>query len=191
MKATLRSVKLIIIDEVSMVSSLNLAYMHLGLEELFGGDEWFGSRNMLFVGDILQLPPVNGNPVFDRIAQRSLVSELGCTTAVNIWQESVIYDELTINERQKKDAEYSSMLNDVRQGSSSEETLTILKQRLIDISIPDKFNELMKSGESPVCLFLTRKACDDFNDTMFNQITSEVHELASTDKIDETANTRK
>ena len=39
MKTTLRNVKLFIIDEISMVSSLNLAYMHLRLEELFGGDE--------------------------------------------------------------------------------------------------------------------------------------------------------
>jgi len=38
-------VKMFIIDEVSMVSSLNLAYMHLRLEELFGGNEWFGARN--------------------------------------------------------------------------------------------------------------------------------------------------
>ena len=55
MKKQLLNVKLIIVDEISMVSSLNLAYMHLRLEELFGGDEWFGNRNMLFVGDILQL----------------------------------------------------------------------------------------------------------------------------------------
>ena len=32
-----------------MVSSLNLAYIHLRLEELFDGDEWFGSTNMLFM----------------------------------------------------------------------------------------------------------------------------------------------
>ena len=56
-------VKLIVVDEISMVSSLTLTYMHLRLEELFGGDEWFGCRNM-FVGDLLQLQPVNGNPVF-------------------------------------------------------------------------------------------------------------------------------
>ena len=42
--------------------------MHLRLEELFGGNEWFGARNMLFVGDILQLQPaVNGMPVFEKI----------------------------------------------------------------------------------------------------------------------------
>ena len=191
MKTTLRSLKLIIIDEVSMVSSLNLAYMHLRLEELFGSGEWFGARNVLFVGDILQLPPVNGNPVFEKIAQKSLVSRLGCTTAVDIWQESVTYDELTINVRQKKDPEYSSILNNVRLGISSDETLSVLQRRVIDVPIEQKFHQLKESGESPVCLFPTRKACDDFNDAMLSQITSEIHELLCTDEIDKTVTTRK
>ena len=42
MRNGFRHVKLIIIDEVSMLSSLNLAYIHLRLEELFGDDQWFG-----------------------------------------------------------------------------------------------------------------------------------------------------
>ena len=60
MPANLHFLNLIIIDEVSMLSNLNIAYIHLRLEELFGGsgDEYFGSMNMLFFGDILQLPPV-------------------------------------------------------------------------------------------------------------------------------------
>ena len=44
---------MIIVDEVSMVSSLNFAYMHLRLEELFGGHSWFGGKNVIFVGDLL------------------------------------------------------------------------------------------------------------------------------------------
>ena len=52
MKTALRSLKVFIIDEVSMVSSLNLAYVHLRLEELFGGDDWFGARSVLFIGDL-------------------------------------------------------------------------------------------------------------------------------------------
>ena len=48
-----------------MVSSLNLAYIHMRLEELFGANDWFGGRNVLFVGDLLQLQPVNGSPVFE------------------------------------------------------------------------------------------------------------------------------
>ena len=69
MKTSMRSVKVIIIDEVSMVCSLTLAYIHLRLEELFSGEQRFGSKNILFVGDILQLPPVKGRPVFENISK--------------------------------------------------------------------------------------------------------------------------
>jgi len=75
MRMALHSIKLVIIDEVSMVSNLTLTYIHLRMDEFFGGvhthqrcwgsdEDWFGSVNMLFVGDLLQLPPVNGLLVF-------------------------------------------------------------------------------------------------------------------------------
>ena len=67
MRSSLSKLRVLIIDEVSMVSNLNLAYIHLRLDEIFARDQWFGSVNVLFVGDILQLPPVNGAPVFERI----------------------------------------------------------------------------------------------------------------------------
>ena len=67
MRMSLSKLKLLIIDEVSMVSSLNLAYIHLRLDEIFAKDEWFGGVNVLFVGDILQLPPVNGAAVFEKV----------------------------------------------------------------------------------------------------------------------------
>ena len=40
MRNTLDKVKLVIVDEVLMLSSLNVAYMHLCLEEVFGTDHW-------------------------------------------------------------------------------------------------------------------------------------------------------
>ena len=76
MRRSLSQLRLLIIDEVSMLSNLNLAYVHLRLDEIFGRDQWFGGVNVLFVGDILQLPPVNGAPVFDRINNKSVASKL-------------------------------------------------------------------------------------------------------------------
>ena len=67
-----------------------LANIHMRLKELFGSDRWFGGRNMLFFGDFLELQPVNGNPVFERIAQKSLTLRLGCATSVNTWRDSVV-----------------------------------------------------------------------------------------------------
>ena len=91
LRYTFSCLKLVIVDEVSMISNLNLAYLHLRLSELFGGDEWFGSINVLFVGDLLQLPPVSGGLVFDRINNKTILSKLGSMTAVNIRKDTVVY----------------------------------------------------------------------------------------------------
>ena len=118
------------------------------LEELFGSSEWFGSRNMLFVGDLLQLPSVHGNCVFEKVATKSILSQLGCAATTNIWRDCVIYEELTSNERQKNYAHFSSMLDCVRRGCPTQETVTVLNQRVIQVSVSDKFSELQQSGKT-------------------------------------------
>ena len=40
-----RPLKIIIVDEVSMVSNLNLTYLHLRLDDIYGSNDWFGSKN--------------------------------------------------------------------------------------------------------------------------------------------------
>ena len=75
------------------------------------------------------------------------------------------------------------MLDCVRRGCPTDETLCTLKERVIQISIADKYNELQKSGKTPVCLFSKRKACDSFNTDMLLELTTKVHELVCTDKI--------
>ncbi len=89
-----------------MVSSLNL-YIHLRLDDFYGGDKWFGGKNVLFVGDILQLPPVNGTPVFRNVPSKILSMRLGCIGSSNIWESAVVYNEVTINERQKSDVVFA------------------------------------------------------------------------------------
>ena len=152
LRKTFKGLKLVIVDEVSMISSLNLAFMHLRMGELFGTDKWFGSVNTLFVGDLLQLPPVSGGLVFDQLNSKAILSKLGSMTAVNIWKETVVYDELTINERQK-DARFSALLDEVRRGCVTADTATTLKGRVFTESVIDKFKELQGSGHSPVCLY--------------------------------------
>ena len=176
MKTKLCHVKLIIIDEISIVSSLNLAYIHLRLEELFGGDELFGSRNVLFVGDILQLQPVSGSAVFENITQKTLLNTLGCAASINIWRDSVTYDELTINERQKV-MQNLHTLDCVRRGCPTDQTNATLQQRVIQGSIADKFEALCRVGQTPLCLFPTRKSCKQFNHEMLEKHGSELHEL--------------
>ena len=109
----------------------------------------------------------------------------------NICQHLESYEELTINERQKKDKPFAAMLDCVRRGCPTDETLHTLEQRVIDMPVADKFLELQKSGHTLVCLFPTRKACNEFNAQMLNYLPSGVHELVCTDEVDETAGTHK
>ena len=191
MRSSLSKLRVLIIDEVSMVSNLNLAYIHLRLDEIFARDQWFGGVNVLFVGDILQLPPVNGASVFERITNKSVASKLGCMTSVNIWQDTVLYDELTINERQKSDLVFSSMLDEVRRGCPSPQTIQALEDRVITTPVVDKFDELLTSKQSPLCLFPTRKACHEFNCNMLSRLQAETREIPCTDEVNETVGTFK
>ena len=68
LQTTFRPLKNIIVDEVSMVSNLNLTYLHLRLDDIYGSNDWFGSKNIIFVGHLLQLPPMNGRPVFQNVS---------------------------------------------------------------------------------------------------------------------------
>ena len=71
------------------------------------------------------IQPVNGNPIFETVHKKAICYKLGCATSVNIWSSSVEYDELTINERQKKDGGFSTILDSVRQGNLTDESAPI------------------------------------------------------------------
>ena len=142
--------------------------------------------NVLFVGDILQLSPVSGGPVFQKISKKSLTNKLGCMASVNIWKVCVDYDELTINERQKKDQTFSLMLDEVRRGCMSKTTVESLKDRVITTSVVDMFEELMTTSQSPLCLFPTRKLCQNFNAQMLSRLHGEIRDILCTDEVDET-----
>ena len=139
----------------------------------------------------MQLPPVNGSPVYTKVQNKVIASRLGCMIAVNIWKQAIIYDELLINERQKKDGAFVKILDEVRRGCVSEESLDCLRSRVIDGTVVDKFVDLRKNGLSPICLFPTRKACNDFNNTMLSTLSTKLHRIACIDEIDETVSTKK
>ena len=77
--------QLIIIDEFSMVSADALYDIHRRLQEIFISEDLFGGCAVMLVGDLLQLPPVKGKPIFGRPMSDKNVSlwssdqNLGCS----------------------------------------------------------------------------------------------------------------
>ena len=77
------------------------------------------------------------------------------------------------------------MLDCIRRGCTTEETLATLRKHLINVSVEEKFWELSKQGKSPVCLFAKRKSCEEVNKRMLAGLPSEKVELPCTDVADE------
>ncbi len=59
-RVSLKDLKLIIIDEISMIGNITLLYIHQRFEEIFGvsSTDLFASISIIAVGDLYQLPPI-------------------------------------------------------------------------------------------------------------------------------------
>ena len=97
--------------------------------------------------------------MFQTVYRIFLRPKLGCATSVNIWQESMEYDELTINERPQKHSDFSDMLDSVRRGAPTGKTTTLemLRGRVTDTPIPQLYSDLQLSGKTTISLFPNRE----------------------------------
>ena len=64
LKKELEEAEVIIIDELSMISVDNFYYINQRMMDIFDSKDDFGGRALIMVGDVLQLPPVMGRPIF-------------------------------------------------------------------------------------------------------------------------------
>ena len=105
---------------------------------------------------MLQLEPVGGQAVFSAVPDTEVKYRIGCATSPNIWEETVVYDELTITERQKGDKDYATLLNGIRIGEVTSSTISTLQSRLFICSLTEKIAELQEQGIMVVTFFPTR-----------------------------------
>ena len=130
LRADLKDVALLVIDEVSMISNLIITYIHLRMSEIFDTNDcengWFGQKHILLFGDLLQLPPVREDPAFVRLSNDKINKYIGSLNAFNLWT-LFDYDELTINMRQQGDESYRQLLSRIRIGLVTKSDCEILK----------------------------------------------------------------
>ena len=104
-RLSLKDLKLIIIDEISMVGNTTLLHIHQRLKEIFGtsSTKLFAGISMIAVGDLYQLPPIKKKAVFDscEIEFHNLCHPRSVLTMI----------ELTEIMRQKNDTAFTELLN--------------------------------------------------------------------------------
>ena len=124
-RVQLGKLKLLLIDEVSMVGSGMFNFINLRLQQIMGTQAVFGGVSMIVVGDLFQLKPVFDKWIFDNSLQSYGL------LATNIWQEYFVMYELTEIMRQKEDKAFAELLNRLREGNHSEMDLKVLKSRIL------------------------------------------------------------
>lgn len=130
--ALFMGLELIVIDEVSMVSADLMDGIDYSLRiNRNRSDEPFGGIQMLFIGDLYQLPPV----VKDNNLHKYLKNKYGGEYFFNapVFQQGFKYrlKELTYIFRQE-DERFKEMLNNIRVGNVDSNILVLLNSRHVD-----------------------------------------------------------
>ena len=172
--AIFKHVRYLIIDEVSMIGNTNLNQIHSRLNQLFGmsgAQDYFGGINIIFVGDLFQIPPVQQSKIFD---PRGLAA-LG----INFWKDFCTFSELNEVVRSKGDAPFTELCHRLRTGQHTDKDVSLLQSRVI-ANLP-KVSQLMDS----MLLFSTNAKCSEHNKKCVDYLTAttKVHNIMAHDKF--------
>ena len=128
MRACYQDLKVVIIDEISMVGRSMFNFINLRLQEVMGCTRPFGNVSILAVGDLYQLKPVMDSWVFSQVFK---TPQLHCL-ATNLWVDLFELYELKVVMGQKNDQEFAKLLNRLREGLHTEDDLSVLRNRQVE-----------------------------------------------------------
>lgn len=162
-----KKLKTIIIDEVSMLRADLLDCIDVFLR-MYGpnGSQPFGGVQMVFVGDLYQLPPVVGKE--ERDIFRTHYSTPYFFSAKAIESTSLEVVELETVYRQK-DEQFVNLLNKIRNNSVEEDDIEELNQRYLpDEALPD-------DDHFTINLTTTNARADETNEVRLNALKGKLH----------------
>ena len=124
----MKNLRILIIDEFSMMKADTLYRIHLRLMEVKQSNKAFGGVNVYLLGDPAQLKPVMGSYVFAAPNCQDYILAYG-DGSESLWRSFSVIN-LEENHRQGSDKEYANMLNRIRMAKQTNQDLDVLKERV-------------------------------------------------------------
>ena len=172
LRCHLGGLKLIFIDEISMVGSTMFnVQIDNRLKDIKGSKDDFGGVSIVAIGDLFQL-----EPVMDRYIFKNLDNSEYAILAPNKWQDYFSMFELQEIMRQRESKVFAEILNRLREGKHTEDDISKLKERLI--------NE--NSSKDPMDvphLFIQNQKVNEFNKRFHNAATGEKFSIKAVDSV--------
>ncbi len=164
-RSLFRNLELLIIDEVSMLRADLLDAMDFVLQSIRKNSQVFGGVQVLFIGDLLQLPPVVKNQEWDVL--RKYYSGKFFFHAHAVQKYPPLYIELTKIYRQSDDT-FISILNNLRNNTITQEDLKCLNQ-----FINKDFD--LKSNKGYITLTTHNAKADNLNSESLAELSGKKH----------------
>lgn len=161
----LNNLELLIIDEVSLVRADTLDAMDTVLRHVCKRKEPFGGVQVLYIGDLFQLPPVIPNDHWSIL--RNFYDSGFFFDARVIEEAPPLYIELKKVYRQK-DPDFVALLNRIRRNQVIEKDYTVLEKRYQPEFMPDE-------DESYVILTTHNRMADQINERALNNLPGKKH----------------
>lgn len=176
-KAILRNkysdVQLIVIDEISMVSSRLLLQVHQRLLEIFNESQVaFAGKSVILCGDLYQLPPVGAKSLYILDNNINVINGM---LSLDLWRKFKLA-ELTQVMRQRNEFEFVEILNKVRIGEIDEHVEKKLKSRFISQDDPSYPHKALH-------IFAENNPVQAHNMKMLNTISSSLVTIPAIDDI--------
>jgi ATP-dependent exoDNAse (exonuclease V) alpha subunit len=164
-KKLIQKVDMIVIDEVSMLRADLLDYIDKTLRLIRGSWDPFGGIQMVFVGDLYQLPPVVGKNEEGIFNSRYSSPYFFSANVLNSLEYSKV--ELRTIHRQEEE-DFVKILNGVREKYVGEEDLEYLNERVEEIDLEE---------DGMVYLATTNKKVDLINGARLAELYGENYEF--------------
>lgn len=157
----INSLKVIIIDEVSMMAAGEVDRMDESLRLVFKKHLPFGGKRVIFVGDFLQLPPIE---------QKG--KETGMAFFAQAWKEGKVKTAMLTEVLRQSDPQFSNLLNLIRQGMWINELMAPVVKSRMNLELPDDCTRL----------YATNKLVDSENRIRLSELEGELFSFVAKDK---------
>lgn len=174
-RVQLIGLKLLIIDEISMVGTRLLYWIHQRLVQICGRNEPFGGICVIVVGDLNQLAPIRDSKVFVPFKNPNNISLGKLIGPISPLWEHFEYFELSEIMRQRDEAEFIEALNHLATGNMTEADIAIIKSRETKRdSVPS----------TAIRLFHTNADVDNYNEERIEKASGDSVKVEAFDRVD-------
>ena len=167
-----RHLKVVFIDEISMVGQNMFNFINTRLQEILGTTLPFGGISVNAFGDMFQLKPVMDKWIFS--LQTNCYSMEHLTTP--LWHQYFIMFDLDEIMRQQEDQLFACLLNRLREGHHTVDDIECLKTRLVH-------GQVDATDYSITHLYTQRSEVNAHNQQAFSKCGAEKDTIVAVDTV--------